>query len=37
MKKSKVVVYGFIGLVVVACLVGIVIVLHSGIPLPHGG
>jgi hypothetical protein len=37
MKKPKVLVYGIIGLVVVACLVGVVIALHSGLPLPHGG
>jgi hypothetical protein len=35
MNKAKIAVYTFIGLIVLAGLVGIVLVLHNGVPFPH--
>ncbi len=39
MKKTQVIVYGMIGLVVLACVVGILILIHTGLSgfIPHGG
>lgn len=38
MKKTQVIVYAMIGLVVLACIVGILVLTHTGLSgfIPHG-
>ena len=35
MNKTKIAVYIFIGLVVLASLAGVALFLHNGVPFPH--
>ncbi len=36
MNKSKIFVYSLIGLVALACIIGFAVLMHSGVPFPHG-